>query len=468
MKKKAVAIGMTLGLLIVWVAGTRLVQASVHEANHESRMASAIAYPDAQWVLSTIDGTRNVGEYVSLSIEPSSGQIFVSYYDQAGKDLYLAIYDGKKGDCGPGNTWHCHKLDSVGDVGKFNSIDTLGNPDGVEFGISYYDATNRGLKYISGFNQSSGFSWLASKVQSSAIITNRTGQYTSLKFNKNGIPYIAYNRSLLSSSKQMLAHFVGDGTGNCGEGDEAGQWQCDTVASGQGVGINAALDFDSAGHPVIAYYDANKNIPVVAGFDGTSWLLRDVKNGTDKTGRDVSLFVDNSNVAHIAYHNETKGTVEYASYVGSGGNCGYNSITLRSEWDCGEIEDVGAGSIPMGLSLVGDAHGLPVIAYQYGAEAQVQPAVKIARPKVAAGVSLYKTNCGPLFLGFHTWYCDYVDAGINTYTEEGSSVSVAMNSANLPVVAYQELDTYETPDKGRLKVAAQHLFLCLPLVAKSK
>jgi len=63
-------------------------------------------------------------------------EIFASYYDFAGKNLKFAYYDG--------NEWSSIVVDSVGDVGKYNSLDIDSNGT---VHIGYYDADNKNLKH---------------------------------------------------------------------------------------------------------------------------------------------------------------------------------------------------------------------------------------------------------------------------------------------------------------------------------
>jgi len=255
---------------------------------------------NARWVINRIDKTPDVSEHVAISVEPVTGQIFVSYYDAAGKDLYLTIFDGKAGNCGPANMWHCHKLVSSGDVGMYNSIDTIHTLNGVKFIITYYDATNHGLYYILGNNVSSGLNWNRYKVQSSLSVLSYYGKYTSVKFN---------------TKELIVAHYVGNGTGNCGTGIVLNKWQCDVVASGKGVGYYASLDIDANGKPSVAYYHSTNKTPVVVSYTGSLWVSRSVKQNTLDTGKFVSLYVENNGTPHIAYQNVTSSTLEYAGLI---------------------------------------------------------------------------------------------------------------------------------------------------------
>jgi hypothetical protein len=154
----------------------------------------------------------------------------------------------------------------------------------------------------------------------------------------------------------------------------------------------------------------------------------------------------------------------YAEWVGSGGNCGFNSVSLQWEWQCDEIDDMGTSLTSMGVALAEDGAGYPIIAYQDASDDLAPAALNVARPHVALDPNTVP-NCGPQDL-FLTWYCETIDGG-GAYIDEAGSVSLAVNSAGLATIAYHELDNYPYPVEGNLKVAYQRLHVFLPLVLKN-
>jgi len=120
----------------------------------------------------------------------------------------------------------------------------------------------------------------------------------------------------------------------------------------------------------------------------------------------------------------------------------------------------------MGMAIVKDGNGYPLIAYQSVAVSSAPAVVKVARPGSAIAALPGKTNCGPQN-PFFSWYCEVVDRG-NSWVDEGMGVAVDVNSAGLAKIAYRELNKYLLPAKGNLKVAYQGLPVFLPLVAKGK
>jgi hypothetical protein len=187
------------------------------------------------------------------------------------------------------------------------------------------------------------------------------------------------------------------------------------------------------------------------------------------TGKHVSLVLDDDDYPHLAYQNVTSGTLAYAEYVGSGGNCGYDSFN-GYKWQCSEIEAMGTptGYRPMSIGV--DEAGYPIIAYQDTTGGSGAATLKMARPIGALGPPFpYSGNCGPAFspLPFPrlSWQCDVVDGG-GTATDEGGSVSLVMDSNGLATIAYHEY-RFMLPDSSySLKVAYQRRAVYLPLVLK--
>jgi hypothetical protein len=418
------------------------------------------------WKIITADSSTDVGPHVSVDI--NYGKTFVSYYDAEYKDLRLAMYVGSGGNCGPNNTWHCQIVDSIGDVGQYNSITTKPSESETRVFISYYNATTGALKYATGI------------CNSTCALTPRTidtgnpsffiykGKYTSTKYDSHGFPHISYYfQNNLGNDALLYAHWVGSGLGNCGTGSESNDWQCDTIHNAAGVGSYTSIDVDDDNDPSIAYYDAVNGYPFVAAYvgsggtcgPGSSWYCRSVSRPTKDIGQYVSLAVEGNGLPHLAYYNETDESLEYAELVGSGGNCG-----LQFEWQCDEIEDMGTSLTPMGISIALDKNGHPMIAYQDTSVILAPAALKFATPGTAYGLVPGETNCGPGTL-FFTWYCGIVDGG-GSNTDEGGSVSIVFNPSGMATIAYFELDTYAFPSEGNLKVAYQQARQFLPLILK--
>jgi hypothetical protein len=452
-------------VLLVLAVGPGQAQGPAHDETNVQDDAGAVLPGAAPWFIDLVHVTTSAGPHVSVAVDPNSGTTYVAYYIEATAELYLARYVGLGGNCGPGDSWWCSGVDHDGDVGMFNSIAVYPHEDPLQWrlGISYYDATNAALKFALYYTHNSRSTQIIDR--GNPATGDSVGLHTSLRFDSNGVPHIAYERGqLLTDEELRYAYAVSDGSGNCGEDWGAGYWQCDVVDSGSGVGIYASLDLDGNDNPTIAYYDSVNDYPWVAVYDESSdtWTRRRVHQPTLDTGRYISLAVEDDGWMHIAYHNVTSGTLEYAEYVGTGGNCGLDISSMQYEWQCDEIDDMGTSARTMGVSMVLDGAGRPVIAYQDKSEVLFPAALKIARPASAVGI---QGNCGPKFLGFFLWRCDIVDGG-SLQRDEGESLSLALNSAGLATIAYHEFDQSGSFDEGNVKVAFQQLQVFMPLVPR--
>lgn len=88
------------------------------------------------WDISTIDSTGFVGWYTSLMVD-AFDNVHISYYDVTNRDLKYAT-NALSGD------WSIMKADSAGRVGEYTSLKV----DAKGFvHIAYYDRSNTDLKY---------------------------------------------------------------------------------------------------------------------------------------------------------------------------------------------------------------------------------------------------------------------------------------------------------------------------------
>jgi hypothetical protein len=132
------------------------------------------------WTLSILDSIGQVGQYASLAVV--NGNPAISYYDVTNLDLkYVRATDAS------GTSWGTPvTLDSIGTVGLYTSLAVVnGNP-----AISYYDSTNRDLKYVRAATASGTLvgDWGTPVSLDTAI---SSGEYTSLAV-VNGNPAISY------------------------------------------------------------------------------------------------------------------------------------------------------------------------------------------------------------------------------------------------------------------------------------
>jgi hypothetical protein len=112
-------------------------------SNADLKYATCAAGCDgaAGWQAFTVDGGGLVGEYTSLAVD-AGGRVHVSYYDNTNDDLKYATCAA---GCDAATGWQAATVDATDNVGQYNSlaVDASGRVH-----ISYYDATNGGIKYI--------------------------------------------------------------------------------------------------------------------------------------------------------------------------------------------------------------------------------------------------------------------------------------------------------------------------------
>jgi len=446
-------------VLLLVAAGSSLAREPQPAGPSEAAGVNADPAANAPWFNITVDAPGDTGQYTSVAIDPFNDTTYVSYYDSTNKSLRMARYVGSGGNCGPNNSWFCQTVDSGADFGKYSSIAIKPVSGGgiyyPEIGIAYYDATNGKLKYASGKLCPTCF-WYKYTIDTPiAFPTDNKGQYTSLKYNSNGKPYIAYYfENTGGVDALMVASYVGSG-GNCG----AGKWQCDTIQTGDRVGQYASLALDGAGNRHIAYYDGgNGDLWIASDRIGTNcgpgntWICYPVDAAND-VGQYASLYVDNSNDFHIAYYDATTDKLKYAVDKGSGGNCG-----LFGSAQCDTIDDMSAGFHPLGVSIAEDAAGYPIIAYQSKLDS-----LNVARPAAALGLSGGGGNCGPGTL-FYSWYCKTIKR-VGFFVRHGDFVSIDLSSTGLATIAYYG---WITSSGGDLMVAYQQFQDFLPLVMKNQ
>ena len=450
-------------MMIILIVGSGLAQgAELNETSSEAGV-NAVLPANAPWFRETVDSTNDVGQHVSVATDPASGITYISYYDATNKDLKMAKYVGSGGNCGPDNAWSCETVDSAGDVGKYSSI-AVDPTDNYPI-IAYYDATNGALKLAIG----SGVGWIFKTIHDPMF--GSPGWYASLKLDSTGKTHIAYYFSnFVGDDNLWYVKYVGGGAGNCTDKD----YQCDAIDSGDQVGKYASLSLDGSDRPRIAYYDGGNDTLKFAAYGvwhmtancgpGNSWTCWMV-DGPGDVGQFASLSMNpaTGGQPHIAYYDATNEELKYATYQGSG-NCGLNLQSFKFEWQCDEIESVGTGTHPQGVSLAVDGAGLPIIAYQNAAEGP-QGTLKVARPVAALGQLV--GNCGPVPLIFYTWQCDTLlplGPHYNIHYRPADYVGIDLNSAGLATIAYYGYST-NTGD-GNLQITYQRLQVFLPLVLK--
>ncbi len=424
------------------------------------------------WHTATVDSSGDRGTHTSIAFNPSYGTPWISYYDEDNGDLMVARRVSAGGNCGPNNGWNCETVDSTNDVGQNSSIDVYVNPaiiGSLQVGVAYQDVTVKALKFAE--YSCSGFppacSWNVVTIeQAGAGALPGYGRYTSIKYDADGTPHIAYYvvryEGDIIVSELRFASRVSSG-GNCGVGSAAGKWRCIIVEGS--AGEYASLDI-SLLTPYIAYYkgstgDLRYASPAGSGAGncgpGNTWYCYTVDGSVSDVGQAVSFRAPAfaGDQMRFAYYDATNGKLRYAVYVGVGsGNCGPSNSFL-----CYTIEAAASPSGYRNISLAVDSAGNPLIAYQQVTFPFSQ--LRVAQP--ASDPS--KANCGVPDGGFFpTWQCFTVDTA-GTLFSIASHVSADFDPDDLPMIAYSQ-SSISTGDTN-LKIAYGQIGVFLPLVLRN-
>jgi hypothetical protein len=249
-----------------------------------SRNAFGFSDPDSAIFdkqFETVDSVGNVGHFTSLAILPS-GFPAISYYDVTNRDLKYAKFNGA--------SWILTTVDSVEEVGEYTSLAIL--PNGFP-AISYHDLTNNDLKYAK-FN---GTSWILTTVDS----LGNVGEFTSLAILPNGFPVISYHD--VTNLNLKYAEFNGI------------SWILTTVDSVGTVGEFTSLAILPNGFPVISYQDGTNFDLKYAEYNGISWILTTVDSGLD-AGLFTSLAILPNGFPAISYFDRANKDLKYAEFDG--------------------------------------------------------------------------------------------------------------------------------------------------------
>jgi hypothetical protein len=425
--------------------------------------ASLTSYANTPWtreLVETYVPDRDIGHSVSMAPDGAGGAV-IAYQTAITTGLFTAHWR-------PGGVTHLAYYDPK--AATHNSIAAFSSGGANTVTVVYFDYSDHTLRWLT---MSYDEDWASPEFASGDTIatgSNNVGDiYPSLQYDSTGVAHLAYHHSnLLNTDDELVyAYWVGSG-GDC---PSSVAWECETIATGEGVGQYASLDLDGGDNPHIAYYDGDNGWPYEATYVGTAgncgggkWFCRSLQWGSLDTGKHVSLAVTDSGNSRVAYYNVTSGTLGYARYVAVGGNCGYTGDPIYDyQWDCIEIEPIGtldtALERPIGIALDGDNR--PVIAYQNAAGAE--DVLRTARPRESYGIQA--GNCGPEDGLWQSWYCETVDAGGSFASHTASAVAMDVNSLGLATVFYRQRSLRS--DEYNLRVACQRVSVFLPLILNS-
>jgi hypothetical protein len=197
---------------------------------------------DTNWACQVID--RDLGILLgkpSLALN-SDGDPVISYNDNADDQLKLAtlVFFGGTGcteSTYPGY-WNCSVIDTALDY------------DYIDSSLVLESDTQAAISYSPGIVKFATVPLPSGTASYETVDGIYRGRFNSLAIYK-GTPWIAYTDTNEQHSLR-LAHKVGTGNGNCGDGDA---WYCEVLDADGSVGLYPALKINSSGMVYISYFD---------------------------------------------------------------------------------------------------------------------------------------------------------------------------------------------------------------------
>ena len=237
------------------------------------------------------------GMYSSLALD-DNGNPVVSFYDDTNGDLrILHCYDYR---CKENESRRVSTPDSSGDVGLYTSLalDDAGNPV-----VSYY-ASGKGLRVLHCNDPD------CKKIDSSNISSpdiGEVGWYSSLKLDSDGNPVISYYD--FSGGRLKVLHCDDP---KCA-GDESKNIAVPDAASNVGAYLSMALDVK--GNPVISYYDSSNGDLKLLHCDDPSCSGDEMGNitvpaGVGDVGLYTSVALDSAGNPVVSYYDFTNGDLK--------------------------------------------------------------------------------------------------------------------------------------------------------------
>lgn len=197
----------------------------------------------ANWTTITVDTVGDTGQYTSLALT-SAGGVRISYYDATLNVLKYAACDTT---CTTVLlNWSVATIDTPGfDVGRFSSLalDSSGNPK-----VAYYDFTNKDLRYAA---CTTLCLLTTSWTKTTLISTGDVGQYASLALDSSGNPRISYYDLTNKDLKYAAC------TSTC---TTAGNWTHVILDATGDVGLYTFLRTDTNGTYISYYDNTNKDL----------------------------------------------------------------------------------------------------------------------------------------------------------------------------------------------------------------
>ncbi len=222
---------------------------------HQGDLVYALHDGEA-WRITPVDTRGSVGLYPSISLD-ALDQPSIAYYRRTSGDLRLAeLNSGSSlGNVDGSGVWSIRDIDRNDDVGRWSSMARSG--DG-RLGIVYENTSTGVVK----FAQQDGLrQWSNSVIDA----TTRGVAFTSVVFDPNGDPHIAYYDANPADLRYSTKRF--------------NVWQNATLATRGATGLYTNVLIDSQGQAEIFYYDRRTDSTRRATYNGAIWSNVEVATG---------------------------------------------------------------------------------------------------------------------------------------------------------------------------------------------
>ncbi|MBI5206187.1 MAG: Ig-like domain-containing protein [Candidatus Firestonebacteria bacterium] len=230
------------------------------------------------WFTSTIESALNIGMYASM-VKDSANKMHISYYDDTNKNLKYAT--------NASGTWVIKTVDTNVDVGMGTSIAIDSNN---KVYISYYNRNIYSLKYATDVSGT----WKTYNIYSAGNI----GGYTSIAVDTNFKIHISYYD--LTYGDLIYAT------------DTSGTWTTTTVDRAGDVGMYTSITVDSKNKIHISYYDMSNFYLKYATNSSGNWAITTVDSSSN-VGWYSSITTDPNDKIHICYYDLSNGDLKYTT-----------------------------------------------------------------------------------------------------------------------------------------------------------
>ncbi len=283
-------------------------------------------------IVDASNAPNGVGDYTSQAV--IDGKPAISYWDATNKDLKFAINSAADGS----GTWKITTVDSVGDVGTHTSLASVfGRP-----AISYYDATNGDLKFAINSADNGSGTWKTTTVDSAGDV----GTHTSLAqiYDKPAISYYDSTNGDLKFAINSSA-------------DSSGTWRLTTVDSVGDVGQFTSLASVN-GKPAISYYDSTNGdlkFTINSATDGRGTWTTTTADSAGIVGQFTSLIQLNGKPA-ISYFDSTNADLKFATNIYYDGSGTWTKTIVDSAGDVGTHTSLALVNGKPSISYVDDTN----------------------------------------------------------------------------------------------------------------